>query len=44
MEPTPVHEWNLSGVPEGFQIFVKREDLAGSTLTGNKVSYYSRLC
>lgn len=37
MTPTPIHPWRLAGVPEGFEVSVKREDLAGSTLTGNKV-------
>ena len=37
MKPTPIHKWSLPGVPSGFQVSVKRDDLTGSTLTGNKV-------
>jgi len=37
MTPTPVHRWNLPGLPEGFEVSIKREDLIGSTLSGNKV-------
>ena len=40
MKPTPIHKWALPGVPSGFQVSVKRDDLTGSTLTGNKVSRY----
>ena len=35
--PTPIHRWNLPGVPDGFEMFIKRDDLSGATLTGNKV-------
>ncbi|XP_050417887.1 uncharacterized protein LOC126831436 isoform X1 [Patella vulgata] len=34
---TPIHRWNLPGIPEKFKIFIKRDDLTGSTLSGNKV-------
>ena len=37
MRPTPIHKWNLPGVPSDFQVWVKRDDLTGSTLSGNKV-------
>ena len=37
MNNTPIHEWSIPEVPEGFQVSVKREDLTGSTLSGNKV-------
>ena len=37
MKNTPIHEWRVPGVPAEFQLFVKREDLTGSTLSGNKV-------
>lgn len=37
MTPTPIHPWRLPKVPAGFEVSVKREDLVGSTLTGNKV-------
>lgn len=37
MKETPIHGWKVPGLPEGFQLSVKREDLTGSTLSGNKV-------
>ncbi|XP_050416815.2 uncharacterized protein LOC126830470 [Patella vulgata] len=36
-ENTPIHTWNLPGVPDEFKIFIKRDDMTGSTLSGNKV-------
>ena len=38
--PTPIHYWNLPGLPEGVDVYIKREDMTGSTLTGNKVSRF----
>jgi hypothetical protein len=35
--PTPVHEWALPRVPCGFRTYIKRDDMTGSTLSGNKV-------
>ena len=35
--PTPIHTWNLPGVPDGYHISIKRDDMTGSTLSGNKV-------
>lgn len=35
---TPIHKWTLPGVPEGFSVFIKRDDMTGSTLSGNKVN------
>ncbi|KAL3846757.1 hypothetical protein ACJMK2_017718 [Sinanodonta woodiana] len=34
---TPIHQWNLPGLPSGFKVGIKRDDMTGSTLTGNKV-------
>ncbi|XP_072038149.1 uncharacterized protein, partial [Amphiura filiformis] len=34
---TPIQRWNLPGVPDDFEIFIKRDDLTGSVLSGNKV-------
>ena len=34
---TPIHKWTLPGVPEGFDVYIKRDDMTGSTLSGNKV-------
>ena len=39
--PTPIQYWPLPGLPEGVDVFIKREDMTGSTLTGNKVSLRS---
>ncbi|WAQ99716.1 DCYD1-like protein [Mya arenaria] len=35
--PTPIHEWRLPGIPENFHVSIKRDDMTGSTLSGNKV-------
>jgi D-cysteine desulfhydrase len=36
--PTPVHRWHLPGVPDGCEVYVKRDDLTGGAeLSGNKV-------
>lgn len=37
MAPTPIHNWQLPDVPENFKLCVKREDLTGCALSGNKV-------
>ncbi|KAG2441034.1 hypothetical protein HXX76_003887 [Chlamydomonas incerta] len=37
MLPTPIHEWRLPGLPEGVRVLVKRDDLSGMQLSGNKV-------
>lgn len=34
---TPIHKWNLPRVAEGFKLSIKRDDMTGSTLSGNKV-------
>ncbi|KAH3794830.1 uncharacterized protein LOC127838500 isoform X3 [Dreissena polymorpha] len=34
---TPIHRWSLPGVPDGFQVFIKRDDLTGVELSGSKV-------
>ncbi|XP_013411640.1 bifunctional D-cysteine desulfhydrase/1-aminocyclopropane-1-carboxylate deaminase, mitochondrial [Lingula anatina] len=35
--PTPIHQWNIPGIPSTFSLHIKRDDLTGSTLSGNKV-------
>lgn len=35
--PTPIQKWNLDEVPERFELEVKRDDLTGHLLSGNKV-------
>ena len=37
MRPTPIHKWTPPNIPDGFEVSIKREDLTGSTLSGNKV-------
>lgn len=34
---TPIHPWNIPNLPKEFSLFIKRDDLTGSTLSGNKV-------
>ncbi|CAH3166701.1 unnamed protein product, partial [Pocillopora meandrina] len=34
---TPTHQWNLPTLPKEFSLFIKRDDMTGSTLSGNKV-------
>ena len=34
---TPIHPWNFPNLPEGFSLSIKRDDLTGSNLSGNKV-------
>ncbi|XP_033111310.1 bifunctional D-cysteine desulfhydrase/1-aminocyclopropane-1-carboxylate deaminase, mitochondrial-like [Anneissia japonica] len=33
---TPIYKWNLPGVPTGFDVSIKRDDMTGITLSGNK--------
>ncbi|KAH8933316.1 hypothetical protein BDL97_18G024200 [Sphagnum fallax] len=35
--PTPIHQWHLPGLPDGTEVYVKRDDLTGMQLSGNKV-------
>ncbi|KAK9846169.1 hypothetical protein WJX84_000841 [Apatococcus fuscideae] len=35
--PTPIHSWALPGLPAGVEVCVKRDDLTGMQLSGNKV-------
>ena len=35
---TPIQEWNIPGIPKGFSLSIKREDMTGSTLSGSKVT------
>ena len=34
---TPIHQWNIPNLPKEFSLFIKRDDLTGCTLSGNKV-------
>ena len=38
VRPTPIHRWDVPGLPKEFQLFIKRDDMTGSTLGGNKVT------
>lgn len=35
--PTPIHPWPVPGVPPGCELHIKRDDLTGMQLSGNKV-------
>uniref|UniRef100_A0A2P2J8H5 D-cysteine desulfhydrase n=2 Tax=Rhizophora mucronata TaxID=61149 RepID=A0A2P2J8H5_RHIMU len=35
--PTPIHKWNLPGLPDSTEVWLKRDDLSGMQLSGNKV-------
>jgi D-cysteine desulfhydrase family pyridoxal phosphate-dependent enzyme len=35
--PTPIHPWRVPGLPEGIDLWIKRDDLTGMQLSGNKV-------
>ncbi|XP_042503315.1 bifunctional D-cysteine desulfhydrase/1-aminocyclopropane-1-carboxylate deaminase, mitochondrial-like [Macadamia integrifolia] len=35
--PTPIHKWNLSNLPKNTEVWLKRDDLSGMQLSGNKV-------
>ena len=34
---TPIHKWTLPGLPKDIELSIKRDDMTGSTLSGNKV-------
>ncbi|XP_060084940.1 uncharacterized protein LOC132564287 [Ylistrum balloti] len=34
---TPIHRWSLPGMPTEYDVSVKRDDMTGCTLSGNKV-------
>lgn len=42
--PTPIHRWHLPGVPEGVEVYIKRDDLTGNQLSGNKVGVIESSC
>lgn len=35
--PTPIHKWNLPNLPPNTEVWLKRDDLSGMQLSGNKV-------
>ncbi|PIA33701.1 hypothetical protein AQUCO_04000038v1 [Aquilegia coerulea] len=35
--PTPIHRWNLPNLPKSIDLWIKRDDLSGMQLSGNKV-------
>ncbi|KAJ4823447.1 hypothetical protein Tsubulata_051085, partial [Turnera subulata] len=35
--PTPIHRWNLPNLPRNTEVYLKRDDLSGMQLSGNKV-------
>lgn len=34
--PTPIHRWNVPNLPPGTELWIKRDDLTGMQLSGNK--------
>ena len=44
VRPTPIHRWDVPGLPKEFQLFIKRDDMTGSTLGGNKVMDHYMPC
>ena len=38
MLPTPVHRFDVPGIPRGCELWIKRDDLSGMQLSGNKAS------
>ena len=35
--PTPIHRWRLPNVPSDLDVWIKRDDMSGNELSGNKV-------
>ena len=35
--PTPLEKWNITNLIPGAECYIKRDDMSGSGLTGNKV-------
>lgn len=35
--PTPLQRWNVPGLPAGTELWIKRDDLSGMQLSGNKI-------
>ncbi|KAJ6748920.1 1-AMINOCYCLOPROPANE-1-CARBOXYLATE DEAMINASE-RELATED [Salix purpurea] len=35
--PTPIHKWNLPNLPASTEVYLKRDDLSGMQMSGNKV-------
>lgn len=35
--PTPLHRWHPPGLPDNVEMYIKRDDLSGMQLSGNKV-------
>lgn len=35
--PTPIHKWHVPGLPDGTELWIKRDDLTGMQLSGNKI-------
>ncbi|XP_071951158.1 uncharacterized protein [Antedon mediterranea] len=34
---TPIHLWKIPGIPEDVELYIKRDDMTGAAMTGNKV-------
>ncbi len=42
--PTPIHPWAVPGLPPGCELHIKRDDLTGMQLSGNKVGEGTGIC
>ena len=36
MLPTPIHRWHVPGLPADVEMWIKRDDLSGMQMSGNK--------
>lgn len=43
MLPSPIHRWDVPGVPAGVELYIKRDDMTGMQMSGNKVRCRSLL-
>jgi 1-aminocyclopropane-1-carboxylate deaminase/D-cysteine desulfhydrase-like pyridoxal-dependent ACC family enzyme len=34
MFPTPIHRWRLPGIPQDVEVYIKRDDMTGMTMSG----------
>lgn len=44
MTPTPITRWALPGAPKDVEVYIKRDDLTGCSLTGTKVTSNQMSC
>lgn len=39
--PTPIHRWCPPGIPKNVEFWIKRDDLTGMQLSGNKAGIHA---